>query len=119
MGDVIRSIPVMLQAKALLKMDSPLSRPDIVQQGASMNFRVPPSEIGMASQNTYLIRVRGNVSASWLEYFDDISIVVSTSVNRPPISTICTHSADQAALLGILTRLYTFGYPIFSVECIE
>ncbi len=84
-----------------------------------MIFPVSPSEIGMASQNTYLIRVRGNVSARWLEYFDDISIVVSTSADSPPISTICTHGADQSALLGILTRLYTFGYPIFSVECIK
>lgn len=84
-----------------------------------MEHSIPESEFGMARQNTFLIRVQGNVSARWLEYFDEISIVVAVSVGDPSVSTICTRGADQATLMGILTRLYSFGYPIVYVECIQ
>lgn len=70
----------------------------------------------MASLGTFLIRVQGNLGADWIDYFDDISIVVNAPAAQTPISTLCTHSADQAALMGLLSRLYMFGYPILYLE---
>lgn len=74
-----------------------------------------PEGIDMTSQSNYLIRVLGNVSADWIDYFD-ISIMVLALRGTSPISTICAHGADQANLAGLLDRLYTFGYPLLYVE---
>lgn len=63
----------------------------------------------------YLIRLLGNLDARWLDYFADISIVVS-NYGGPCVSTICMHSSDQATLMGILNSLYNFQYPILSLE---
>ena len=78
----------------------------------------PPLEnmLDMATRGTYLIRVQGDVSAEWIEYFDDISIVLSAPPGDAPVSALYAHSADQSAILGILTQLYTFGYPIVYLE---
>ena len=83
-----------------------------------MNLMELSSVPRMDSAGEYLIRVCGNINATWLEYDEDLTIVVSTTEGSGPISTLCTHGADQAALLGILNRLYTFGYPILYVEFI-
>lgn len=80
-----------------------------------MNHMLPASEFDMASQHTFLIRVKGNVSALWLDYFDDITIIVSAEGDEAPISTVCARHADQAGLMGILNNLYNFGYPILYV----
>lgn len=69
----------------------------------------------MASHSNYLIRVLGNVSADWTDYFD-ISIMVFAPHGASTISTICAHGADQAGLAGLLDRLYTFGYSLLNAE---
>jgi len=94
-------------------MSNNISKPS---QLSAPNAICPPTGIGMDSLGTHLIRVQGSVGSVWLDYFDDISIIVSAPIGAVPITTICTHGADQAALVGILTRLYTFGYPILYVE---
>ncbi len=80
---------------------------------------MPAQEIDMASFGTYLIRVQGNLSANWLEYFDDISIIVSAPTGSRATTTIITHDADQAALHGLLSRLFTFGYPLLYLELVS
>ncbi len=72
--------------------------------------------INMDSDLTYLIRVQGDVDTDWLEYFHDISLAVCAAGGAPPVTTICTHNADQTRVLGILNSLYNFGYPLLSVE---
>lgn len=76
------------------------------------------SGLRMDSAGTFLIRVQGKLNSAWLEYDDDLSIIVTSWMGIAPVSLLCTHAADQAALLGILNRLYTFGYPILYLECI-
>lgn len=66
----------------------------------------------------YLIRVQGNLDASWLEYYA-ISIVVSAPPGDSPVSTICLHDSDQASVLGILNSLYDHGFPLLSVERLD
>jgi hypothetical protein len=70
----------------------------------------------MDAPAVYLIRVQGDLDKRWLDYFGDISIVVSSSPGAPTVSTICARPVDQAALLGILNGLYDFGYPLLYVE---
>lgn len=72
--------------------------------------------LDMATRGNYLIRVQGNVGVEWLEYFNDISIVLSAPPGDVPVSAVYAHRADQADVIGILTQLYTFGYPLVSLE---
>ncbi len=65
---------------------------------------------------SYLIRVNGDLDASWLDYYRDISILVSEFPDAPSISTICLRNADQATLLGILNALYNYQFPIVYLE---
>lgn len=76
------------------------------------------SGLSMAGPSIYLIRVQGHINSTWLDYDDDLTIIVTSPIGHGPVSTLCTHAADQAALLGILNRLYTFGYPILYLECV-
>lgn len=68
---------------------------------------------------SYLIRVFGNLDVKWLDYFEDISIVVTQAPGAAHVSTVCTHNSDQAAVLGILNSLYQYGYPLLSVELLD
>jgi hypothetical protein len=67
----------------------------------------------------YLIEVVGDLDAKWLEFFDDISIVVTEQPGSLRLSTLCTHSSDQATVLGILNSLYLYGYPLVSLRLID
>jgi hypothetical protein len=70
----------------------------------------------MDTPSNYLIRVVGELDKRWLNYFDELSIVVSTRSGHVPVSTICTHGADQATVIGLLNSLYDFGYPLVYFE---
>ena len=45
-------------------------------------------------------------------------MAVESEGEDPPV-TILTGTVDQAALHGLLRRLYSLGLPLISVNCIE
>lgn len=77
-----------------------------------------PHSLLIKPESIYLIRLIGELDAQWLEYFKDISIAVSTGTGHPDVSTISLHGADQAQLLGLLNMLYSYQYPILSIESV-
>jgi hypothetical protein len=44
--------------------------------------------------------------------------MVETDDDDRPVTTL-TGAVDQAALQGLLRRLYSLGLPLISVECVE
>ena len=66
----------------------------------------------------YQIKIAGQLSENWSNWLDqmDIQIVINSSGLA---TTILTGFFDQAALLGLLRRLYQMGYPLISVNCIQ
>ncbi|MFN2110385.1 MAG: hypothetical protein ACK2UI_12035, partial [Anaerolineae bacterium] len=60
--------------------------------------------------------VPGTLDESWSEWVEGMTI--ETEGDDPPI-TILTGSFDQAALQGLLRRLYSLGLPMISVNCVE
>lgn len=66
---------------------------------------------------TYQIKVPGHLSESWSEWNGKMTILVESGAD-PPITTL-TGTVDQAALQGLLRRLYALGLPLISVHCIE
>ena len=67
---------------------------------------------------TYQIKVPGHLDKRWSDWDGKLTITIDSDVDGLPVTTI-TGSFDQAALHGLLRRLYSLGLPLISVNCIE
>ncbi len=67
---------------------------------------------------TYQIKVPGHLNESWSEWVGSMTIAVESEDDDLPFTTL-TGTVDQAALQGLLRRLYSLGLPLISVICIE
>ena len=67
---------------------------------------------------TYQIKVPGHLDESWSDWAGGMTITVESEGDDPPITTL-TGTVDQAALQGLLRRLYSLGLPLISVICVE
>ena len=67
---------------------------------------------------TYQIKVPGLLDERWSDWDGDMTITIDTDAEGKPISTL-TGIVDQAALQGILRRLYALGLPLLSVICVD
>ena len=66
---------------------------------------------------TSQIQVPGELDESWSDWAGGMTITVESEGDGPPI-TILTGTLDQAALQGLLRRLYSLGLPLISVICV-
>jgi hypothetical protein len=66
----------------------------------------------------YEIKVAGQLDASWPVPVENVTITVESERVDPPVTTM-TGVMDQAALQGLLRRLYALGLPLISVSCVE
>jgi hypothetical protein len=71
---------------------------------------------------TYQIKVPGEIGESWSDWVGEMTITIDSEVddggNSHPVTTL-TGILDQAALQGLLRRLYSLGLPLISVHCVE
>ena len=67
---------------------------------------------------TYQIKVPGELDESWLDWAGEMKVIVESDDNGLLVSTL-TGTIDQAALQGLLRRLYSLGMPLISVICLE
>ena len=65
----------------------------------------------------YEIRVPGELDATWSDWVGGMTIIVESEGEGPPVTTL-TGTIDQAALQGLLRRLYSLGLPLISVRCV-
>jgi hypothetical protein len=68
------------------------------------------------ARDNYQIQVLGHLSDRWGSWFDDMEITISERQDAPAITTLTGTVADQAALLGLLQKLYTLGLPLLLVS---
>jgi hypothetical protein len=68
---------------------------------------------------TYQIKVPGHLDESWSDWAGGMTITVESKGDGPPITTLTGVVTDQAALQGLLRRLYSLGLPLISVICVE
>jgi hypothetical protein len=64
----------------------------------------------------YQIKVPGHLNDSWTEWAGSMTITVESEADGFPI-TVLTGTFDQAALQGVLRRLYSLGLPLISAIC--
>jgi hypothetical protein len=67
---------------------------------------------------TYQIKVPGHLDESWSEWAGVMTVSVENDSDGLPATTL-TGTVDQAALQGLLRRLYSLGLPLISVTCVE
>jgi hypothetical protein len=67
---------------------------------------------------TYQIKVPGELDESWSDWAGVMTITVGSEGDGPPVTTL-TGTVDQAALQGLLRRLYSLGLPLISVICVD
>jgi hypothetical protein len=67
---------------------------------------------------TYQIKVPGHFGESWSELVEEMTVSVESDDDGLPVTTL-TSTVDQAALHGLLRRLYSLGLPLISVICVD
>jgi hypothetical protein len=80
------------------------------------------SKLTLDRPATYQIKIPGYISESWSDWVEGMTMTVESGdeseSNSPPVTTL-TGTLDQAALQGLLRRLYSLGVPLISVVCID
>jgi hypothetical protein len=67
---------------------------------------------------TYQIKVPGYLDESWSDWAGGMAITFESKDDGLPVTTL-TGIVDQAALQGLLRRLYSLGLPLISVNCVD
>jgi hypothetical protein len=67
----------------------------------------------------YRIELDGTIDQSILTWFDDMILSTESSEEGKTTSTLVGLIADQAALHGLLNRIYTLGFLVISVTRVE
>lgn len=67
---------------------------------------------------SYEIIVPGHLDDLWSEWGAELSVTHKLNSDGKPITALIG-MLDQAALQGLLRRLYSLGLPLISVNCLE
>jgi len=67
---------------------------------------------------TYQIKVPGEIDETRSDWASEMTVAVGSAEDGFPVTSL-TGTFDQAALLGLLRRLYSLGLPLISVICID
>jgi hypothetical protein len=71
-----------------------------------------------AGRTVYQIRVQGRLDDRWSEWFSGLSVLVGDEPGHLPITTL-RGPVDQAALRGILNRVWDLNLRLISVVPVE
>ncbi len=74
-----------------------------------------PKRIQLEQSGIYEIQVQGLISQYWLGHFDGLAITVNGE-DGWAVTTITGQVIDQAALQGLIQKLYSLGLVLLKVE---
>lgn len=75
-------------------------------------------KLSLYRPETYQIKVPGQLGESWSDWAGGMTITVESDSDGLPVTTL-TGNLDQAALQGVLRRLYSMGLPLISVSFVD
>jgi hypothetical protein len=70
-------------------------------------------------QAIYEIQVRGELDPDWQQWFGGLAVTLSQAAGQPPATILAGPVADQAALRGILCKLWDLNLTLLSVRRVE
>jgi len=73
----------------------------------------------MAEQDKYQIQVQGWISERWANWFDEMTIAYKKTKDDSPITILTGPVVDQAALRGLLTKIWDLNLTLISVTPVE
>lgn len=76
-------------------------------------------KLTLDSPTTYQIEVKGYLEEHWSDWFDGMTVVPQINQLDTSVTKLTGNVIDQAALHGILRKLYDLGMPLLSVNCID
>ncbi len=77
------------------------------------------NRIKLETPATYRIRIQGKLDQSWSDRLGGMAIALDTTADKPPVTILVGHLADQAALSGVLNTLYEIHLPLLTVENLD
>ena len=78
----------------------------------------PKRKLTLDRPVTYQIQVPGHLDDSWSDWIEGMTISAGSEADGSPVTTL-TGTVDQAALHGLLRRLYSLGLPLISVNYVN
>jgi hypothetical protein len=79
----------------------------------------PDQRLNREQPACYEIRVQGWLGPDWSEWFDGMTITHQKEREGQPITILTGSVADQAALHGLLNKVYNLGLPLLAVYCLD
>jgi hypothetical protein len=67
----------------------------------------------------YEIQVQGELDQGWQQWFNGLAITLTYTSEQPATTTLIGAVADQAALRGMLCKLWDLNLTLISVRQIE
>jgi len=81
-------------------------------------MRAEKQKLTLDRPATYQIKVPGKLDENWPDWAGEMTVTVGSDAVDLPVTTL-TGKIDQAALLGLLRRLYSLGFPLISAICVD
>ncbi len=79
----------------------------------------PVQRLSMTQPLRYRIVVQGRIDKRMAGWFSGLEITPESFSGGPTRTSLVGTLADQAALMGLLRKLYDRGHPLLSVACIR
>ncbi len=80
------------------------------QQNKDFRFEKPAA---------YRIRVKGHLDESWSGQLGGMTITITLSANKAPVTILEGYVQNQAALSSLLNTLYDLHLLLLAVECLD
>jgi hypothetical protein len=77
------------------------------------------SSVDNNPQAIYEIVVQGELDQSWQQWFNGLTVTLTNAREQSPTTILVGPIADQAALRGMLCKLWDLNLTLISVCCIE
>lgn len=74
--------------------------------------------VSLNSQNTYEIKVYGQLDDSWLGWFGEAEVHVESLVDNSQMTTFSDVVMDQTGLVGLIRRLHGLGIVLISIRLV-
>jgi hypothetical protein len=72
--------------------------------------------MSLNSQNSYEIKISGQLDDSWLGWFGEAKALVEVAADNSQATTFSNVVMDQAGLVGLIRRLHGFGIVLISIR---
>ena len=76
-------------------------------------------ELTLDTPATYQIIVQGYLEKHWSDWFEGMDILPNVNKEGMRFTKLTGIIIDQAALHGVIRKLYDLGMPLLSVICID